>query len=347
MSVSSSTTSSEANAGPSEGGRDRRDGFTFVVAFVFTLSLTCGLAAAVNVGVDPFGYFGLNQTGLFFNDERSFKLNQVRHYPHDALILGDSRIAYVDPEPIRTPRFFNAGFGGASLEEVVWFWEHYSGSARLVVVGMLDGDVIGAPEISEEFTTRSWRDPLRYALSFELLKNSLDAVQRRQTSAPPEYRDNGARGIADKYIRHLQSEGTPSRLLMTPFVPGSIPPITPVQNLCAGRPDSPSPPDDVPEGMQRIGRMAALAEQRGAKLILFLQPRPRDVLTDAGRTYSGPHPERVRYICQLGLDYYDLTESYSDPSYYWSTDRLHYFPHVGVALLAEILRASGVQVGLQ
>jgi hypothetical protein len=156
----------------------------FLVVFVFSLSLACGLVAAANVAVDPFGYFGFNRTGLFFDDERTFKLLQAHRYPHQALLLGDSRTAYVNPEAIRTPRFFNAAFGGASLDKMVWFWEHYGGNARVVVMGVLWTEVDRNAPVSERLTERSWRDPIRYALSFELLWRSYDGVpgSRRPTT---------------------------------------------------------------------------------------------------------------------------------------------------------------------
>jgi hypothetical protein len=316
------------------------------------VSLTCGLAAAVNVAVDPFGYFGLNQTGLFFDDERSFKLVQVRHYPHEALLFGDSRSAYVDPAPIRTPRFFNAAFGGATFEEIVWFWEHYTGRARVVVVGILEGDVGGEAKVSEQFSGRSWRDPFRYTLSFELLRRSLDAVKRWRAGVPPTYHDNGSRIIADKYIREAMATGTASALVTSRYVPGAIPPNTPVRNLCADGTARPPLSEPVPRGIRRIGRMAELARERGARLILFLQPRHQKVLdegggSDPGKKYAGPPGPLTAYICDQKIDFFDLTASYSDPSYFWTTDRTHYYPHVGVAILEEILRASGVRVEVE
>jgi hypothetical protein len=324
-------------------------GRRFIAVLAFVVALTCGLAAAVNVAIDPFGYFGFNQTGLFFNDERTFKLMQVRRYPHDALLLGDSRSAYVDPDPIRAPRFFNGAFAGASLEELIWFWEHYGTDARVVVIGMAEGDIGGEPIISEQFANRSWRDPFRYALSFELLQHSRDAVRRWRDGEPPTYLDNGARRIADKIIRQVGSQGAVSPLAMSAYVPGATPPNRAVRNLCADRRSSLAPAQVAPAVIERLGRMAELADRRGAKLILFLQPRHQEIIDQGTRgnpaaRRSGPPEILTAAICHFDLAFFDLTETYSDPSYYWSSDHTHYFPSVGVSLLEEILRGSGVPV---
>jgi hypothetical protein len=313
----------------------------------FVLLLACGLAAAVNVAVDPFGYFDLNQTGLFFDDERTFKLLQVRRYPHDALLLGDSRSAYVDIGPIAAPRFFNAAFGGASLDEIVWFWEHYTGNARVVVLGMLESDAGGEAKLGEQFANRSWRDPFRYALSFELLGRSLESVRRWRAGEPPTYHDNGSRIIARKYIGEAIEHGSASPLVLSPYVPGGTPPNTAARNLCSGPAPRRPGADAIPPGWKRIGRMAELARERDAKLILFLQPRHQTVLDEDPRGYPGPPEMLTAYICDLGLDFFDLTANYTNPDYYWATDHTHYFPAVGLSVLEEILRATGVPVEVE
>ena len=78
-----------------------------------------GFVAGFNVAVDPFGYFGTNRIGYYFSSEREFKYSIVKSYDYNAIILGDSRIAFTDPAYIARPefRFVNGGIGGSSLAE--------------------------------------------------------------------------------------------------------------------------------------------------------------------------------------------------------------------------------------
>ena len=92
--------------------------------------------AAVNIAVDPFGFFGLNQVGFFFNAEREFKPRQIHVYPHRALLLGNSKMAYVDPDDLPGYGFFNAAFSAAKPEEMLAFLEKNIDGVELIALAL-------------------------------------------------------------------------------------------------------------------------------------------------------------------------------------------------------------------
>lgn len=316
----------------------------FLVVFVFALSLGCGLVAAVNVAVDPFGFFGANRTGLFFNDERTFKLMQVRNYPHDALLLGDSRVAYIDPEDMTKPRFFNAAFGGASLDEMLWFWENYDGNARLLVIGLLYADFSGRPAIDEELKAHTWRDYFRYALSFELLKRSMEALERWRMGEPPTYNENGSRSAREKRVEEL-AQTTAGAFLSKAAQPA----VDATEVDPCSRPERRSRRDAADPRWERLQRIADIAERRGVKLVLFMHPRhPDDLFGHKEQTRDRQFVSRINFLCSLDAKFLDFTASdFSDPRNFWLADRLHYKPEVGLSLLTEVLRRSGVEVKMK
>ena len=86
--------------------------------------------------VDPFGFFGVNRTGYYFNSEREFKLQQVDIVPHDGLLLGNSKMAYVDPDDLPGYEFFNAAFSGAKPLEMLQFLEVHSEGVDKVALAL-------------------------------------------------------------------------------------------------------------------------------------------------------------------------------------------------------------------
>ena len=59
-----------------------------------------GFVGGFNIVIDPFGYFGTNSLGYYFSSERQFKFSLVSGYDYNAILLGDSRIAFTDPSYI-------------------------------------------------------------------------------------------------------------------------------------------------------------------------------------------------------------------------------------------------------
>ena len=89
---------------------------------ILALGLAGGLVATIglfNYFVDPYGLFGQNRLGIHISAEREFKPSQVQRYPHDALVLGTSRMAMIPVDDLKGFRFFNAGFGGGTAEVAV------------------------------------------------------------------------------------------------------------------------------------------------------------------------------------------------------------------------------------
>jgi hypothetical protein len=124
---------------------------------LLTLGLAIGLTgglALLNYLVDPYNRYGLNRLGVYISADREYKSTEVRRYPHNALLLGNSRMAVIPPDRLNGFRFFNGAFAGASAEEVYYFVEHYAQKQELVILGVdlgtydppqLKGDIFAPP----------------------------------------------------------------------------------------------------------------------------------------------------------------------------------------------------------
>lgn len=129
MSANSSTSISES---PGRAASGRR----FVLAALGGALVLLAVAAAANWVVDPFDKLGRNQIGIYNSSERDAKPQMLVRYPHDALIVGTSRMTFVDPTAIKDYRFFNAAFSEATPEEILDFLSLYAVDQRLVVLGL-------------------------------------------------------------------------------------------------------------------------------------------------------------------------------------------------------------------
>ena len=110
MSVSFSTISSELAGDPASRRVPGRPARRHIAVLAVLVLAVLQIIAAINIAVDPFGFFGTNHVGYYYNSERELKQKQIRNYPHRALLLGNSKMAYVDPDLLRswastTPRF--------------------------------------------------------------------------------------------------------------------------------------------------------------------------------------------------------------------------------------------------
>src|SRR5664279_429594 len=127
--------------------------------------LTLGLAGALagglgllNYWVDPYNRFGNNRLGVYISAERESKAIELRRYPHNALLLGNSRIAMIPAAQLNGFRFFNGAFGGATAEEIYYFVYHYATRQDMVVLGVdlgegdppsLKGDIFLPPSFND------------------------------------------------------------------------------------------------------------------------------------------------------------------------------------------------------
>ena len=91
-------------------------------------------SALLDYGIDPYGNFGNNRLGVFISAEREAKPVLLRRYPHDALLVGNSKMGLIPARQLEGFRFFNASFAGATAEEEYYCVEHFATHQKLVVL---------------------------------------------------------------------------------------------------------------------------------------------------------------------------------------------------------------------
>jgi hypothetical protein len=279
------------------------------------------LVAMVNVAVDPYDRFGLNRLGVFVPAEREFKSTEVERFPHDSLLIGNSRVAVIATSELTPGRFFNAGFGGARLDEIEFFLDAHLKGQKTVVLG-LDPYLLGMDIfVGDTLTTNSssFAQTIGYITGTKTLEYSWKTVWDSLRGRPARLMRNGTIR-SDGWRRHRELEDPAwnrdqieeGRKLLGQFV------YDPARMECC----------------REIGR---LARSRGARLVVYLGPVNEDVLPVLDEPGIRADWERtIRECREIFPGIVDFTRSeLSARTNFFET--LHFFPETGVSLINDRL----------
>ena len=311
----------------------RTAGNTLLLWLSTALSLV-GFVAGFNVAVDPFGYFGRNTIGYYFSSERQFKFNIVKRDDYNALVLGDSRIAFTDTRLIDLPEyhFVNGGIAGASVaEQVALLSASRLDHLKLAVFGLQYSDV-GSCSQTYAAPGSEPLEFLRFSASWSQLAYAIEALIARGEGQSPLYYADGTRSPASQMIVALSVDGKTQRYW------GKI------------RRDLPKDPKAVPQfklgaECRKLFRQAReLAEQHGFALVVVFLPQNSDFLSRVN--WDGPKARReigefVSQVREVVPHVIDLSISaFSDSRNFWLDDSTHFKPDIGARIVHEAIERS-------
>jgi hypothetical protein len=277
--------------------------------------------AAINGVVDPYDRFGLNRLGVFVPAEREFKTTEVERFPHDSLLIGNSRAAVIPASELRPGRFFNAGFGGARLDEIEFFLDAHLKGQKTVVLG-LDPYLLGMDiYVGDTLTPGASRlqEIMGYIIGSKTLEYSWKTVWDSLRGKPARLKDDGTIR-SDGWQRHRELGNADSnqeqieegRRLLGRFAYG-------------------------PERMERCRAIGRLVQSRGARLFVYLGPVHEDVLPVLEEPRIRSDWKRTVKECrEIFPGILDFTRGdFSGRTNFFET--LHFVPEVGVSLINERL----------
>jgi hypothetical protein len=311
---------------------------TLLLLWLATALSIVGFVAGFNFTVDPFGYFGRNTIGYYFSSERQFKFNMVRRDDYNAIVLGDSRVAFTDTSLIARAgyRFVNGGIADASLaEQVALLSAARLDHLKLAVFGLQYSDLGGCSEKFVSAEPESF-SVLRFAASWLQLAYAIEGLIARGRGEVPKYHADGTRSAISKLIVELGVDGK------TPRYWGKI------------QRDLPKDPKAAPqlrlgaECRELLQKARDLADQHGSALVIVFLPKNEDFLsranwdgTDARKAIGG----FVAQVREIVPDVVDLSiSSFSGSQNFWLDDSTHFKPAVGAQIVEEAIdRSVGAQ----
>lgn len=301
----------------------------FLRRFALTALGTLGLVVAVNLGIDPWNRFGWNRLGVYITASREYVSTEVGRYPHDALLVGNSRTSGLPVSRLEGWRFFNAAFEGASLVEIRLFLERHLHGQRLVVLNLdpyLLGPESDAPP-SPVFGVPGMRALAGYLASPKALEYSVKTVADRLAGRVPTYAPEGTmesenwrrqRDVVDPEWEERQMRIESERLRGFRF---------------------------SPRRAEELAGVASLVRSRGARLVVYLSPMHERLLPALQEGAAGEAWGRAVEAVRKGApDLVDLTRGpYSAATNFYRTDPVHFHPEVGLRFLREEVLGGGVQ----
>lgn len=301
--------------------------------FVFATAafLLLGLAATMlfNWRIDPHDRFGNNFLGIYVDSDRPSKAKLVKLWPHDALLIGSSKVGFIDPTTLTGRRFFNGSMVAASPEEIYSFLKHHGGQARFVAIGF---DLFMFNETREKLLTIdrfapgseseiAWYD---YLLSLDTGIDSVTNILKRLRGEPPVLMPHGQRNPwhierADSAFSAPAFERSLNELRKNHFGDFVY----------------------AEERVEWMRRIKALLDERGQEHLIFLNPLNRNVLEMLREIPAGQGLDRLRRdVRAIFPDAVDLTDSrWSADEYFFFADPFHYRPRTGTEFLNHLLTA--------
>jgi hypothetical protein len=151
-----------------------------------------GLIALFNFIVDPYDLYGNNRLGVYITAEREFKSSEVRRYPHNAMLVGNSRMAMIPVQGLEGFRFFNGGFGGGTAEEAYYFLRHYAKDLDVVIIGVELGQGDPPNPQGDIFAPLTWTGVLNNLLSLKTVEYSVRTIYDHYSGEPISLRKDGS-----------------------------------------------------------------------------------------------------------------------------------------------------------
>lgn len=279
--------------------------------------------AMVNFAVDPYGLLGRNTVGLYFLSERQIKQN-ITTIPHDAIIIGSSRVAKIDPEALHAYRFYNASFSSALPEEIYAYLKDYAFKEKVVLIG-LDFYMFNEatfPLVNMRSFSSGQYTTYEYLLSLNVLLDSFKALTSHAANKKPLITEEG------QYVRPGTARET--------FDPKKY-----IGWLDHYREENYRDYAFSEERIQIVKQTRDLLKGRGIKAVFFINPEQRQIAQLT--TDPALAPLYLRWKARLKAvipDIVDLTSpvyGYTDPGLYEVNDPSHYLSSTGALFVNRIL----------
>jgi hypothetical protein len=302
----------------------------YLIASITTIGLMLAIIMAITITADPFHYFGTNWTGDYAGGERQLKLRNQRRYPHEGLLLGNSKVGYIDPTSLAGPRFFNAAFAGALPEEIYYYLRQSLDRQKLVVIGFdleMFNEGIYPYRSEQEFTAQTELSSIDQLIGWPVLRLSIKSLYRFLSGTPSHTNPNGMANLREAFDRDRQMEAVRND-------PRAIKPqlVVAYNNLYRGFRFS-------KKRLRILQSIRMLLDEHNIKHVVLINPISHHVMGLIKAHNLGAALDRVRgELRRSFINMHDFSRVALDrPATFFSFDPVHYKPSLGKELLNRAL----------
>jgi len=283
-----------------------------------------GLAVSgiLTYSVDPYGVFGNNTLGIYISAEREAKTMMVHEYPHDVLLLGNSKSALVAVGGVKEAKVFNGGIAGASMAEILLYAERFARPQELVILGVDLGQDGSVGQVEEDpFRPLNVKRKAGYIFSLKSVEYTFKTLGKSWSGAPPSLKVNGAQHPERWYREYRESNPPLLAYRVEQFVEGWIEQIS-----------------IEPEAFDAYKRLKEMLADRGIDLRVCVYPMHPDITSKFTEEHR-MHLSQWRFEMQLIFPrMQDFSRGeYSSYEHFTATDPVHFLPETGTRMLSKIL----------
>ena len=283
-------------------------------------ALLVGAPVLLNYLIDPYDRFGNNRMGIYISAEREVKTTEVERYPHNALLVGNSRMAMIPPAGLKGFRFFNGAFAAASAEEVWWFIHHHARKQDLVVLGIDLGMKDPVTTRGDIFRRDGWSSALDNLVNLETLEYSFRTMASHWAGKPSHSLPDGTFEI-QAWVKKADREDPPFAQAQLDFMKRdfgnfSVPP---------------------PAQMSFYRKISETLRERGITCVVVVPPMHEAVIRHIGAMHmQGAYQAWLDEVKALFPNVVDVSSgSYASAASFYKSDPGHFKPEVGVRFMNE------------
>jgi hypothetical protein len=282
-----------------------------------TIGLTGGMAL-LNLIIDPFNRYGNNRLGVYISAERECKSTYVKRFPHDALLVGNSRDTRIPPAQLEGFRFFNGALSGATPEEIYFFLQHFARNQRLVVLAVDVGAQDPAERHGDIFAPKGLTSALDNLLNLQTTEYSIRTISESLSKNPQPIGSDGLVPVGSSFQDADREDPKKEAYI-----------IKSMQQMWDGYHCPPM------AQMSFFVKISECLRQRGILCVVVIPPTHEAVAraVQSGSTAK----EAAAWKRQLGTIFphvIDLSfSSYNAATNFYRTDPLHFRPDVGVRFM--------------
>lgn len=283
------------------------------------------LSALLVWSVDPYGALGHNSMGIYAESERQAKPAMLRAAAPKTILIGSSKVSYIDPG-VLGPRAFNASFAAAMPEEIVNFLHHHVPRGSRVVIG-LDSfmmNTLAYPLAPQTFAEEvSVFENLSYLFGLRPAGAAVMAAASHAMGASPALLPGGQRNPAERMARHNAMTGYDHAYWLNHVRTQYF------TNFAY-----------APERVEALHTLRRMAEERDLTLHVFINPLSQPVRAVIDALPTAKDVQRFRADVQAALPgAVDLSmdPALADPALYFRFDPFHYLPSTGAKVLRKVM----------
>lgn len=294
----------------------------FTILMLAVSVLFVGGPVLLNWRVDPYDRFGNNTMGVFIMAEREMKPSEVLRYPHNALLIGNSRIASITASKVNGFRFFNASFAAANAEEIYFFLEHFAHRQELVVLG-IDMGAQDPPALKGDiFRPGDFAAVSEHLVNLQTAEYALKTMFSHWGGHPSRYLPDGSLAAPEWGKAGKTDDPTAGKRYIEDMKNHTVQKIlTPERTLSFYR------------------KIADTLRERNIPCVVVMPPIHEGVFRHVGE--AGKRDIYEAWLAEVGAIFpnvVNLTDSpYGSASNFYLRDPLHYKPEVGVEFMNAVV----------